>query len=143
MPNFISEDNIEQAAIEKLVECNRYNNHINCMTEKPETLPDGSGRENKKQVVLPSVLLDSLIKINPQIPVACIEKVASELYKTPHTADLMQANYQNYKKLRNGIQVEYEENGKKKIDRLKVIDFETPSKNDFTVVSQLLLKKAF
>ena len=53
MPNFISEDMIEIACIDRLVSENKYDSHINCMTEKPETLPDGSGRENKKQVVLP------------------------------------------------------------------------------------------
>ncbi|MEG0919697.1 MAG: hypothetical protein RSE61_07215 [Anaerovoracaceae bacterium] len=61
MPNFISEDMIEKACIQKLVTQNGYN-VINCMTEKPEILPEGSGRESKKQVVLPSVILESLIK---------------------------------------------------------------------------------
>lgn len=139
MPNFISEDMIEQACIQKLVSQNNYT-ALNCMTEKPETLPDGSGRENKKQVVLPSILLDSLIAINPHLPVSCVQKVAQELCKTPHTSDLMQTNYQNYQKIRNAINVEYEENGKKKHSRLKVIDFETPSNNTFTVVSQLWIK---
>ncbi|WP_313524684.1 type I restriction endonuclease subunit R [Anaerotignum sp.] len=139
MPNFISEDMIEQACIQKLVMQNGYNS-INCMTEKPETLPDGSGRENKKQVVLPCILLERLVKINPHLPISCVEKVAAELIKTPNSADLMQTNYQNYQKIRNGINVEYEENGKKKPSRLKVIDFEQPENNTFTVVSQLWIK---
>ena len=139
MPNFISEDNIEQAAIQKLVQENDYN-MLNCMTAEPETLPDGSDRENKKQVVLPKVLLNSLCEINPNIPVKVIEKEVAELMKTPATADMMQTNYQNYNKLRNGISVEYEKNGRKTPDRLKVIDFEEPAKNKFTVVSQLWIK---
>ncbi len=139
MPNFISEDNIEQAATQKLVQENDYN-MLNCMTAEPETLPDGSDRENKKQVVLPKVLLKSLCEINPNIPVKVIEKEVAELMKTPASADMMQANYQNYNKLRNGISVEYEKNGRKAPDRLKVIDFEEPTKNKFTVVSQLWIK---
>ena len=67
MPRIITEDMIEQTAIKQLVEANKYNN-INCYTSKPETLPDGSGRQNKKQVVLPGILLKSLCEINPSIP---------------------------------------------------------------------------
>ena len=91
MPNFISEDNIEQAAINRLVNENKYD-AINCMTAEPETLPDGSGRENKKQVVLSSVLFQSLCKINPNIPVEVVHKVADELVKTPSNAELMHTN---------------------------------------------------
>ena len=140
MPNFISEDMIEIACIDLLISENKYDSHINCMTEKPETLPDGSGRENKKQVVLPCVLLESLIRINPHLPASCIEKVAHGLVKTQKATDLMQTNYQNYQKIRNGISVEYEKNGKKKPSKLKVIDFENPLNNTFTVVSQLWIK---
>ena len=50
MANFISEDNIEQAAIKQLVECHNYK-AIRCYTESPDTLPDNSGRTDKKQVV--------------------------------------------------------------------------------------------
>lgn len=139
MPNFISEDNIEQAAISRLVNENKYD-EINCMTAEPENLPDGSGRDNKKQVVLPSVLFQSLCKINPNIPVDVVHKVADELIKTPTTAELMHTNYVNYNKLRNGIQVEYEKNGRKTPDRLKIIDFEESTNNQFTVVSQLWIK---
>lgn len=89
------------------------------MTEKPETLPEGSGRESKKQVVLPSVILESLIKINPHLPKSTVEKVAGELCHTPNAADLMQINYQNYQKLRNGINVEFEENGARRIRKIK------------------------
>lgn len=139
MPNFISEDNIEQATINRLVQDNKYDT-INCMTTEPETLPDGSGRDNKKQVVLPSLLFQSLCDINLNIPVEVVRRVADELIKTPSTTELMYTNYLNYNKLRNGIQVEYEKNGRKKPDRLKIIDFEHPTSNQFTVVSQLWIK---
>ncbi|WP_258955162.1 type I restriction endonuclease, partial [Sporomusa ovata] len=139
MPNFISEEDIEQAAIKKLVQENDYD-FLNCMTAEPETLPDGSGRDNKKQVILPTVLFNSLCDINPNLPVEVIRKVADELMKTPASAVIMQENYRNYNKLRNGILVEYEKNGRKTPDRLKVIDFERPTQNRFTVVSQLWIK---
>lgn len=139
MANFISENEIEQAVIKKLLECNDYN-AINCMTEKPDTLPDGSGRENKKQVVLPDILLKSLLRINPHLPAECVKQVSEQLVSTPYGTELMQMNYNNYQKIRNGILVEYEQNGKKKIERLKTIDFDNPNENDFTVVSQLWIR---
>lgn len=139
MPNFISEDNIEQAAINRLVNENDYE-AINCMTPEPETLPDGSGRENKRQVVLPPIIFKSLCKINPNIPKHVIQKITDELVKTPATAEIMHTNYLNYNKLRNGILVDYEKNGRKTTDRLKVIDYEKPNNNQFNVVSQLWIR---
>lgn len=44
MPKIITEDMIEQVSIATL--------HQYCYTEKPEMLPDGTERSNKKQVVL-------------------------------------------------------------------------------------------
>ena len=139
MANFISEDNIEQATIQKLVSDNKYNS-INCMTAESEILPDGSGRDNKRQVVLPMVIFENICKINPNIPVDTIKTVVQELCKTPTSVDIMQVNYQNYSKIKHGINVEYEFEGVKKFDRLKIIDFDTVTNNDFTVVSQLWIK---
>ena len=52
MPKIITEDMIEQAAIKALHERHNYT-VLNCMTEEPDTLPDGTGRKDKKQVVVP------------------------------------------------------------------------------------------
>ena len=61
MPKIITEDMIEQAAIKALQERHDYN-VLNCMTEEPDTLPDGTGRKDKKQVVLPDVMFESLCR---------------------------------------------------------------------------------
>ena len=54
MSKIITEDMIEKAAIELLIsEYAPYYTRLDCYTEKPETLPDGTGRSDKKQVVLP------------------------------------------------------------------------------------------
>lgn len=67
MPKIITEDMIEQAAIKALREQHGYA-VLNCMTEEPDTLSDGTGRTDKKRVVLPDVMFESLCKINPDIP---------------------------------------------------------------------------
>ena len=139
MANFISEDNIEQAAIKLLVDSHKYS-AINCYTRDPEMLPDNSGRNNKKQVVLPQVLLEQLIKLNPEIPEETIKTEWEALCYTPATYDTMEVNYKNYLKLKNGIDVIYQKNGKKESNKLYLIDFNKPENNTFHVVSQMWIK---
>ena len=80
MPNIITEDMIEQAAIELLVsEYAPLHTHINCQTDKPETLPDGTGRSDKKQVVLPEILFAKLCNLNPDIPEETVKRTTDEL----------------------------------------------------------------
>ena len=58
MPKIITEDMIEQAAIKALHERHKYT-VLNCKTEKPDTLSDGTGRRDKRQVVLPNVMFEA------------------------------------------------------------------------------------
>ncbi|QTH41651.1 type I restriction endonuclease subunit R [Cohnella sp. LGH] len=139
MPQIITEDMIEQATIKLLVESYGYDT-MNCFTAERETLPDGTGRQNKKQVVLPNILFNKLCELNPSIPVATIKSVAETLQYTPHTADLIAINYANYQVLRTGITVTYEVNGKQASNILKIIDYKKPLNNNFTVVSQMWIK---
>ncbi|WP_379156093.1 type I restriction endonuclease subunit R [Paenibacillus sp. sgz5001063] len=139
MPRIITEDMIEQASIKMLVESYGYDT-MNCYTPERETLPDGSGRENKKQVVLPNILFSTLCEINPTIPVETIRSVAGTLQVTPFTTDLMSINCANYQMLRTGITVQYEVNGKQESNILNIIDYKVPLNNNFTVVSQMWIK---
>ena len=139
MPKIITEDMIEQAAIKALQERHDYN-VLNCMTEEPDTLPDGTGRKDKKQVVLPDVMLESLCRINLDIPEQTVRTVVDELCRTPVSGDLMQTNYQNYQKIRNGITVEYNENGKKTSNIFRLLSYNDILSNTFTVASQMWIK---
>lgn len=139
MPKIITEDMIEQAAIKALQERHDYN-VLNCMTEEPDTLPDGTGRKDKKQVVLPDVMFESLCRINPDIPEQTVRTVVDELCRTPVSGDLMLTNYQNYQKIRNGITVEYNENGKKTSNILHLLSYNDVLSNTFTVASQMWIK---
>ena len=82
MPKIITEDMIEQAAIKALHERHNYT-VLNCMTEEPDTLPDGTGRKDKKQVVLPDVMLESLCRINPNIPEQTVRTVVHKQESFP------------------------------------------------------------
>ena len=139
MPKIITEDMIEQAAIKALHERHNYI-ILNCMTEEPDTLPDGTGRKDKKQVVLPDVMFESLCRINPDIPTETVRIVVDELCRTPVSGDLMLTNYQNYQKIRNGITVEYNKNGKKTSNTLRLLAYNDALSNTFTIASQIWIK---
>lgn len=139
MPKIITEDMIEQAAIKALQERHNYT-VLNCMTEEPDTLPDGTGRKDKKQVVLPDVMLESLCRINPDIPEQTVRTVVDELCHTPVSGDLMLTNYQNYQEIRNGITVEYNKDGKKTSNIFRLLSYNDALSNTFTVASQMWIK---
>lgn len=139
MPQIITEDMIEQAAVKLLRERHHYT-VLNCLTAEPDTLPDNSGRDNKKQVVLPETVHRTLRRLNPDIPEQTVNAVAEELCKTAHDTDITAANYRFYQKLRNGITVEYSRNGKTVADTLRLIDYDDVENNNFTVVSQMWIR---
>lgn len=140
MASFISEDQIEQESIKRLLAGNQYES-LHCYTENSEDLADGSDRISKKQVVLPHVMLENLSRLNPDIPSETLVAVWKDLCRTPKTLELMKVNYENYKKLKYGVQVEFKnEKGKTITKQMKLIDYETPENNQFTVVSQLWIQ---
>ena len=51
MANFISEDDIEQALLQRLQHLCGYD-ALNCFTATPDDLNDGSGRSDKREVIL-------------------------------------------------------------------------------------------
>ncbi|MDE6951858.1 MAG: HsdR family type I site-specific deoxyribonuclease [Lachnospiraceae bacterium] len=139
MPKIITEEMIEQAAIKALHERHNYTS-LNCMTEDPDTLPDGTGRSDKKQVVLPDVMFESLCRINPDIPTETVHTVTDELCRTQVSGDLMLTNYINYQKIRNGITVEYNQNGRKTSNILHLLSYQDALNNSFIVASQMWIK---
>ena len=139
MPKIITEDMIEQAAMKDLHERHKYT-VLNCMTEDPDKLPDGTRRSDKRQVVLPDVMFKSLCRINPDIPTETVYAATDELCRTPVSGDLMLINYRNYQKFRNGITVEYEQNGKKTSNIFHLLGYQDALNNNFTVASQMWIK---
>lgn len=148
MAKVLTEDIIEKACIERLTSEKHYN-HINAFVSKDlvdskenilETLKDGTGRRNVKEVILPEVLFNSLKAINPQIPDNILQKLVEDLRVYSTNKDIKDINYENYKMIKEGIRVEYEEDGKKKQDIVRIIAFNNTYRNDFTVVSQMWIR---
>lgn len=138
MAKIITEDMIEQAAIELLVSEYHYK-RFDCYTENPDQLPDNTGRSDKRQVVLPQILRETLCAINPEIPADVVIRTADELCRNT-LGDLMTTNYENYQKFRNGITVTYKKDGRETHDILNIVDFTHPEYNSFIVASQMWIK---
>ncbi|WP_456489719.1 hypothetical protein [Marinobacter nauticus] len=72
MASFISEDNIEQALLQRLQHIHGFN-VLDCYTAKPEELNDGSHRADKRDVIFPVELKTACLELNPDIPESKID----------------------------------------------------------------------
>ena len=145
MPKFITEDNIEQAIIKRLESDVFDYDIIKCDPDpnKRDDLNDGTNRESKKQCVLPKVLKNSLIKINPNVELSIIDDIVDELSRDYSGSELVDTNYKMYNKIRQGITVNTISNGENDFEIINLIDFDNPENNTFTAVSQMWIQGRF
>lgn len=140
MPNFISEDQIEKAAVAILKDSYGYRT-VNCFTQDVEDLADRSNRTSKQEVVFLDVLKAYACKLNKDIPEEIVDKAIEKLTSRRYAMSPLLANKEVYHLIRDGIPVQYEDkNGKTEHGIVRVIDFSEPLNNDFCVVTQLWIK---
>lgn len=142
MANYISEDDIERAILEKVNNSPFNYDILRCPAdaESRDNLNDGTGRNSKRQCVLPVVLTDALYRINPTIDKSIIDGIVRDLSRDFTGTDLTDTNYKNYKKIRDKIKVKVKKNGKDDFDFVQLIDFDNPENNTFTAVSQMWIQ---
>lgn len=142
MRNFISEDDIEQAILERLSAEPLCYDIIRCDADpsKRDDLNDGTGRANKKECVLPDIMLTSLRRINPNIADEHLVRLVKELRRDFTGTDIVATNYKLYNQIRNGIKITVRKNGKEDFDFVKLLDFNNPTNNTFTAVSQMWIQ---
>jgi type I restriction enzyme R subunit len=140
MPNFISEDQIEKAAVALLKDTYGYRT-VNCFTQDVENLSDRSNRASKQDVVFGDILKTYLVKLNRTIPEPVIDQAIEKLASRRYAMSPLPANKEVYGLIRDGIPVQYEDiNGRTEHGTVKVIDFAHPSENDFCAVTQIWIK---
>lgn len=140
MPNFISEDQIERALVQKLKELYDFDS-LNCNTKDPEDLNDRSGRASKRDVILVDRLSEAATRLNPTIPSRTIETALEKLLDRRQAMSLVAANQEIYGLLRDGIPVEFDDaKGQKQTERVRLIDFNDPAENRYLAVTQLWIK---
>lgn len=96
------------------------------------------GRETRSEVVLVVRLRAALTTLNPDLPPEAIQTAIDELVRDRSAMSLEAANRETYRLLKDGIPVSIpdREHGGQKTERLRVVDWAQPERNDFLLVSQ-------
>ncbi|MBQ1983903.1 MAG: type I restriction endonuclease subunit R, partial [Spirochaetaceae bacterium] len=111
--------------------------------ESQDNPDNGPHRDSVDQCVLPTILYDSLIKLNPNISKEKIQETVKNLSKNFTDKDIVETNYKLYQMIREKIKITEKRNGKEEFDFINLIDFENPENNNFTAVSQMWIKGSF
>ncbi len=138
--NFLSEDDIEQALLQKLQHLHGFD-VLDCLTAKPDDLNDGSNRADKRDVVLADRLQTACKLLNPNIPVATIKQVVTKVMDRRGAMSVIAANRELDSFIRDGAAVEFDDAaGIKQHDVVRLIDFDNTRNNHYLAVSQLWIK---
>lgn len=96
------------------------------------------GREHKGEVILCRYLLKALRKLNPDLPDTAYQQAIDTLQTAMADRTLIKNNLDKYLQIKNGVEVSFiNNNGEPETKRLRVIDFDNPTDNDFLAVRQL------
>ena len=145
--NIISEDGIEQALLQQLQHIHGFD-VLDCFTANPGDLNDGSGRNDKRDVILAERLREACIRLNPNIPPEVIDtQVISKVCDHRGVMSAINANIEIDALIRQGVPVEFEDDeGVKQQENVKLIDFNTTEpkakQNHYLAVQQLWIKSS-
>ena len=144
MRSFISEDDIEQAICNRLSQAEYGWKRIECCPKmEAQDEVASTGRANSSECILPEVFLNALRRLNPQVKDEVLKSILQDFRKDYSGTDMTDTNYKFYNRIRNGIRVEVQKEGKEDFDIVKIIDFEQPERNDFHCVNQMWIKGHF
>jgi type I restriction enzyme R subunit len=97
------------------------------------------GREIKGEVVLVPRLRAMLERLNPSLPPEAISAAIDQLNRDRSVMSLTAANREAYELLKDGVEISVTDakTGGQEPKRVRVIDWDNPTANDFLLVSQL------
>lgn len=127
-----TESEVEEAALQWFEE-EGYN-----ILFGPDIAPDGETPERSEwdQPFLLQRVRDALFALNPELPDSVIEEAFRKLTVTT-SPSLIENNHTFHNHLTNGIPVQYrDKDGNIRHGLVRIIDFEDPDKNDWSVVNQ-------
>src|SRR5579884_25380 len=133
----ITEDQLEQAALGWFRELGYQ------LAFGPDIAPPPDGvapeRDNYRQTILMERLRTRLQIINPAIPAVAIDDAINQIL-TPNLPTTIQINRQFHRWLRDGVNVQYQQNDETVGDQVFLADFSNPSNNDWLVVNQFSIQ---
>jgi type I restriction enzyme R subunit len=140
MANYISENDIERACVEVLMQELGYDEHLN-LWQLPDDGNAAFGRATAKEVVRLEVLRASLQRLNPQSTADVREAAIRELTQSRAHLTPFEANRAVTKLLREGCDVPTRNaQGDAVTERIRFMDFEQAERNHFAVVQQLTIR---
>jgi type I restriction enzyme R subunit len=107
----------------------------------PDIAPDGASPERARyqQVLLPFRLREAIHRLNPAIPVAAREDAFRQVLDLGIPA-LLPANRHFHRLLVGGVPVQYQKDGETRGDRVRLIDWSNPARNQWLAVNQYSIK---
>jgi type I restriction enzyme R subunit len=131
MSRYITENEIEQIALDILNEDLGYT-----VLYGPD-LTEGDSKEREyTEVVLQQRLKNAIDKLNPEIPSDAKEEAFKKALRTT-TISLFENNQAFHRMLTEGIDVKFSiGDGKAKTDKVWLVDFSNPAKNEFLAINQ-------
>jgi type I restriction enzyme, R subunit len=108
MPNFISEDQIEQALLQRLEQVHKFE-ILRCHCKDPEDLNDNSGRTNKRDVILVDRVRDAAGALNKHLPHSAIDEALERFADRRTAMSQVAANREIYDLIRDGVAVEFDD----------------------------------
>ncbi len=131
MSKFITENEIEQIALDILNEDLGYT-----VLYGPDIAEGDAKERDYNEVVLQQRLKNAIEKINPDIPTDAKEEAFKKALRTT-TISLFENNQAFHQMLTEGIDVKFSiGEGKTKTDKVWLIDFSNPEKNEFIAINQ-------
>lgn len=134
--NQFNEDSLVEQTVIKLIKKVWADDacHINAYTD----IEDAKlGRENQGEVVLKKYFLPQLEKLNPNISPEFLQEAIKQIVRDRSHLSLVKANQEIYNLLRDGANIKVPKpDGLSVVERIRYIDFDTPSNNQFLCVSQ-------
>jgi len=99
------------------------------------------GRETKSEVVLAVRLRNVLVRLNPSLPREAISAAVDELSRDRSVMTPAAANRELWTLMRDGVKVSVPDlvRGGQKDERVRVVDWDDPTANDFLLVSQMTI----
>lgn len=96
------------------------------------------GRESESQVILTRRLRAALVALNPGLPADAYAQAVEQLAQDRSKQIAVNANRDFYRLLKDGVKVKVpDEHGGHSIETLRVIDWATPTNNEFFLTSQM------
>jgi len=116
-----------------------------CGLHEFDSGPSPLGRETWGEVVLIQRLRPVLERLNPNLPPAALGSAVEELTRDRVAMSLPHANADVYAMLQDGVRVTFAdpETGERRVETVRVIDWEDTDANDYLLVSQLWVTGEF